>query len=171
MCLAHFQIDPVLDRLQLIDNSIRFGKGLQLVNILRDLSADLLKGRCYIPEPALRLINLSPSDLTKPANMEKFRPLYDSCLDRAQQHLQAGWQYTNTLPFSWLRVRLACAWPVLIGLRTIAHLRRENPLDGSRRVKASRREVKSIMLRSVLTYPFRALWNAQPARALTLPVR
>lgn len=171
MCLAHFTVDSMLDRYQLIQNGIRFGKGLQLVNILRDLSTDLLKGRCYIPEPALAAINLKPADLTAPAIIEKFRPLYDDYLHRAEQHLQAGWTYTNTLPFPWLRLRLACAWPILIGLRTIAHLRRQNPLDGSCRVKASRREVKSLILRSLLSYPFPPAWRAQYTRALTPPFR
>src|SRR2546426_7640735 len=32
---------------------IRFGKGLQLTNVLRDLAADLRRGRCYIPIPVL----------------------------------------------------------------------------------------------------------------------
>lgn len=34
---------------ELIDRGIAYGKGLQLVNILRDLAADLAIGRCYLP--------------------------------------------------------------------------------------------------------------------------
>lgn len=171
MCLAHFPLNSIANKDQLIQNGIRFGKGLQLVNILRDLSADLLKGRCYIPEPALELIGLKPWDLTIPANIEKFRPVYDRYLNFAEEHLQAGWIYTNTLPKTWFRLRLACAWPILIGLRTIAHLRRENPLDGSRRVKASRREVKAIIARSLVSFPFPPLWRALYQRALTPRLR
>ena len=33
----------------LLADGVRFGKGLQLVNILRDLPADLRQGRCYLP--------------------------------------------------------------------------------------------------------------------------
>ncbi|HUS36374.1 MAG TPA: phytoene/squalene synthase family protein [Verrucomicrobiae bacterium] len=166
LCLAHFPLNSILNRPQLIDNGIRFGKGLQLVNILRDIPADLKNGRCYIPEAALGSAHLTPTDLTAPGNIEKFRPVYDRYLNYAEQHLEAGWIYTNTLPFNWCRIRLACAWPILIGLRTIAHLRRENPLDPSRRVKASRREVKSLILRSIISYPFPRAWRAQYTRAL-----
>jgi len=159
MCLAHLRAPTSIDRAKLVADGIRFGKGLQMVNILRDLSADLLKGRCYIPRNALAATHLSPEHLLDPKRMGDFRALYDSYLDRAEEHLAAGWTYTNTLPFTWARVRLACAWPILIGLRTIAHLRGANPLDGARRVKASRGEVKRLMAASVLAYPLPWLWK------------
>ena len=43
----------------------------------------------------------------------------------AEEHLQAGWIYTNHLPFRSARVRLACAWPILIGAQTVRLLRRD----------------------------------------------
>ena len=88
-------------------------------------------------------------------------------LDRAEAHLMAGWDYTNRIPFTWLSLRLACAWPILIGLETIARLRSGNVLDSAQRIKISRREVKKIILRSVLRYPFPRLWRnlaANPSR-------
>jgi farnesyl-diphosphate farnesyltransferase len=167
MCLAHFRIPVVtLNQDELIANGIRFGKGLQLVNILRDIPADLQNGRCYFPLELLAPVGLMPTDLLSADSINHFRPLYDQLLQRAEDHLASGWKYTNTLPLGWVRIRLACAWPILIGLRTIAHLRRENPLDPSRRVKASRAEVKSLMCRSVMAYPFPSLWRAQYSRAL-----
>ena len=46
ICLKHLSPKPRVDFDSLIERGIRFGKGLQLVNILRDLPADLQKGRC-----------------------------------------------------------------------------------------------------------------------------
>jgi farnesyl-diphosphate farnesyltransferase len=166
ICLAHFAAPPQIDQTQLIENGIRFGKGLQLVNILRDIPADLKIGRCYIPLELLTPANLAPAELLEPANINRFRPVYDQLLQRAEDHLAAGWEYTNTLPFGWMRVRLACAWPILIGLRTIAHLRNGNPLDPSNRIKVSRAEVKSLIARSLVTYPFRSAWVSQYQNAL-----
>jgi farnesyl-diphosphate farnesyltransferase len=165
ICLARFP--TALDEARLVADGIRFGKGLQLVNILRDIPADLKNGRCYIPLELLAPAKLTPTDLINPDSITRFRPLYDQLLQRAEDHLAAGWQYTNTLPFGWVRIRLACAWPILIGLRTIARLRHENPLDPAKRIKASRAEVKSLMTRSIVSYPFRAAWQKQFARALT----
>jgi len=46
-------------------------------------------------------------------------------------------------------VRLACAWPILIGIETIKLLRTQNVLDSERRIKLDSRSVKKLMLRSV----------------------
>ena len=165
ICLGHLQTPKNLDTQTLIQNGIRFGKGLQLVNILRDLPADLQKGRCYIPEPTLAAINLRPTDLLNPTTIEKFRPLYNQYLTQAEKHLAAGWTYTNTLPYTWVRVRLACAWPILIGLRTITHLRRANPLDATTRIKTTRAEVKRLMAASILAYPLPPVWRSLYHRA------
>jgi signal transduction histidine kinase len=59
----------------------------------------------------------------QPSNEAKLRPLYDMYLGQAEEHLSAGWDYTNALPRLPMRVRLACAWPILIGMKTIAMLR------------------------------------------------
>jgi farnesyl-diphosphate farnesyltransferase len=159
ICRAHLFPDAKLDEKQFIADGIRFGKGLQLVNILRDLPADLKNGRCYLPQDKLAEINLSPDDLLNPAHEKKLRPLYNCHLDLAESHLRAGWNYTNTLPFSQFRVRLACAWPVLIGAKTISRLRDGNILDPQRRIKISRGEVRGIILRSILSCPFPGAWQ------------
>ena len=89
-----------------------------------------------------------PETLLSPANEAKFLPLFHEYLDKAEAHLRAGWSYTNTLPFGQFRVRLACAWPILIGVRTIEKLRAADVIELQQRVKVSRGEVRGIMLRS-----------------------
>ncbi len=159
ICRAHLFPDALLDESSLIQQGIRFGKGLQLVNILRDLPKDLRLGRCYLPRPALASVGLSPSDLLRPASEPAFRRLYDAYLDRAEAHLTAGWEYTCRLPFRQLRLRLGCAWPILIGVKTLDKLRTGNVLDPGQRVKISRREVRSVILQSVLVCPLPKQWN------------
>jgi farnesyl-diphosphate farnesyltransferase len=111
-----------------VEDGIRFGKGLQLVNILRDIAEDRRRGRQYLPEPEQ----------------------YHSWLDVAVAHLGAGWQYTMAITADQKRLRLACIWPIWIGLRTIQLLRCANPLDSAHRVKISRAQVYAIMARSLL---------------------
>jgi len=161
MCRAHLFPHAKLDEQLLLAEGVRFGKGLQLLNILRDLPADLRQGRCYLPASGLKQLGFAPADLLFPANEAKLRPLYDSLLDTAHAHLAAGWHYTNSIPRSQMRVRLACAWPILIGLRTLAKLRREPMLDPRRRVKISRDEVRGILVKSVIKYPFTRAWERQ----------
>ena len=159
ICRAHLFPRAQLADATLLENGIRFGKGLQLVNILRDLPADLRQGRCYLPADGLAGCSLRPAQLLEPASEPLMRPLYNAWLDRAHSHLQAGWAYTNALPRGSVRVRLACSWPILIGIETIKLLRTGPVLDPSRRIKVDRRKVRSIRLRSVLFYPWPAAWK------------
>jgi farnesyl-diphosphate farnesyltransferase len=159
MCRAHLFPDADLDEKQFFADGIRFGKGLQMVNILRDLPADLKNGRCYLPLETLSAAGLAPENMLTPANEKKFLPVFHGYLDQAEAHLAAGWRYTNTLPFGQFRVRLACAWPVLIGQRTIAKLRAAGVADLRARVKISRRDVRNIILLSLLASPLPFAWR------------
>jgi farnesyl-diphosphate farnesyltransferase len=159
ICRAHLFPGGRFDEAFFLTKGVQFGKGLQLVNILRDLPADLQKGRCYLPGERLAALSLVPADLLHAGNEPRLRPLYQLYLDRAEAGLAAGWAYTGALPWRQARVRLACAWPLLIGIKTIGRLRRANPLDSRQRVKISRREVRQILWKSVLLYPWPGAWR------------
>jgi farnesyl-diphosphate farnesyltransferase len=159
MCRAHLFPEASLDRAFLGESGVRFGRGLQLVNILRDLPKDLGSGRCYIPAQRLLELGMSPADLVNPGSIGTFRPLYDEYLSRAEELLMAGWFYAKALPNGHVRVRLACAWPVLIGLKTLARLKKVNILDPRSARKVSRSEVRRLILRSIVSYPSAAAWD------------
>ena len=159
ICRAHLFPDAPLDEKQFLADGIRFGKGLQLVNILRDLPADLKNGRCYLPMQRLEEAKLFPEILLSPAVEARFLPLFHEQLDQAESHLRAGWRYTNTLPFAQFRVRLACAWPVLLGMRTIEKLRAADVMQLRTRVKVTRGEVRWILIRSALASPVPFVWR------------
>ena len=132
ICQAHL---PGLENLS-IAAGVRFGKGLQLVNILRDLPRDYAIGRCYLP-------------VQNPHDPAEVGTVYSKWLTVAVEHIDAGWEYTLTIPANQKRLRLACVWPLWIGLKTIARLRHANPLDPTQRVKVSRQEVYGIMAQSI----------------------
>jgi farnesyl-diphosphate farnesyltransferase len=167
MCRAHLFPAADLDDTFLLACSIRFGKGLQMVNILRDLAGDLRQGRCYIPGVRLAEYDLRPQDLLRAEAMDRFRPLYEGYLNQAEELLSAGWSYVNMLPQRQMRVRLACAWPILIGLRTLARLRSANVLEDRKPVKIRRSEVHRLVFRSLLCYPNTRAWNRMFAETLS----
>jgi farnesyl-diphosphate farnesyltransferase len=166
MCVGHLSPKPRTGLESLVERGMRFGKGLQLVNILRDLPADLQKGRCYLPQDALRKLGLEPDRLLDPSSEKPLRPVYDEWLGKAKEHLNVGWSYVLDLPFSWVRVRLACAWPILIGLKTCEKLHRGPILNPHERIKISRSEIKRIMTKSLTTYIFPGSWARLPQRVL-----
>lgn len=118
-----------------------FGMGLQMVNILCDVGADLAAGRCYFPAADLTAAGLAASTLrTQP---ERFMPLYSHWIDEAAARLDAGVRYA--LAVRHRRVRAACALPALIGLRTLSLLRAAGPTVLDQRVKVPRAEVRRLL--------------------------
>ena len=144
---------------------VRFGKGLQMTNVLRDLARDLRIGRCYLPRQELTRLGLDPTDLLDPGAVAKVRPLIMELLALALEHYDAGWAYTLAIPIPEWRMRLACAWPLLIGLRTLA-LVAESPnlLDPARQIKISRSVVYGILARSLVLVWSNRLLDAEARR-------
>jgi farnesyl-diphosphate farnesyltransferase len=165
ICRAHLFPEAKLDESALFENGIRFGKGLQLVNVLRDLPADLRQGRCYLPIDRLQKLGLNPQDLLKTDSYGRLQPLYYELLTLTETYLAAGWEYTNTLPRRCIRLRLACAWPVLIGSMTLRKLHSFNVLDATQRVKVSRSEVRRIMAGTIIGQFVPFIWRRLFARA------
>jgi farnesyl-diphosphate farnesyltransferase len=121
---------------------IRFGKGLQLTNVLRDMARDLRSGRCYIPESLLEEAGLKPSDLLDPSMLVTFKPVLKRLLRIALEHLDQGWLYTMAIPQKELRLRLACVWPILFAVKTLQRVSvSADLLDPQVSIKMTRGEV------------------------------
>jgi farnesyl-diphosphate farnesyltransferase len=67
-------------------------------------------------------VNLSPIQLLDEASSQAFRPLFRKLIQEARDHLDQGWRYTMAIPRREVRLRLACMWPILIGIRTLQQL-------------------------------------------------
>jgi len=142
MSLAHIIKLPKDKEEQFFENGIRFGKALQMINILRDIPEDLRFGRCYIPGHRLSEHGLTPDDLLDTNNIGKFRPLYDEYLDLTSGHLDAAVEYIRMIPERQFRLKAASMLPVLIGQRTVTLLREGNILDSEEKIKVTRDEMK-----------------------------
>ena len=143
MSLAHIISIPPEQEKEFFEKGVRFGKALQMINILRDIPEDLRFGRCYIPRQELDKHGMKPDDLLTPKNIGKFRPLYDEYLDLTNEHLDAAIEYIKMLPETQFRLKASCMLPVLIGQRTVTLLRDGNILDSADRIKVTRDEIKS----------------------------
>jgi farnesyl-diphosphate farnesyltransferase len=112
---------------EMTELGIEYGKGLQLINVLRDRPADLANGRDYLP--AEEVANSSVDEVVRRG------------LDRAEKGITAGIDYAASLT-NW-RVRYATALPALIGARTIALMRVADP--GAEKIKVPRFEMRRIL--------------------------
>lgn len=112
----------------------RFGMGLQLVNILRDIAADLRAGRCYLP--------------CDPENRENLLETHTHYLALADQWMGAGLEYARAMRGP--RLRLAAGLPARIGKKTLHALHAAGTGVLDRKVKIPRREVYAAVFRSVV---------------------
>ncbi|REG51547.1 farnesyl-diphosphate farnesyltransferase [Paraburkholderia sp. BL6669N2] len=137
---------------------VRFGKALQMTNVLRDCGKDLRIGRCYLPQTLLNRYGLSAQDLLVPANSVRARPLMVELLRKTLDHFCEALDYTLAIPAFSVRLRLACLWPILIGLETLLLLAENDAwLDPRRVSKVRRNKVYQIIASSLLLVPSNGL--------------
>jgi farnesyl-diphosphate farnesyltransferase len=138
LCLTHLPECSTLGLAELRRLGGEFGKGLQLVNILRDLPEDLRNGRCYLPETELRAAGTSPTPLID--RPEKAQPVFDRWHTRAVAQLARGHEYIAALDSA--RLRAACFLPWYLGLRTLELLAQPGALARPAKIKVSRNTVR-----------------------------
>lgn len=145
MC-AHRKALANWDIQRMSEIGIRFGKGLQLTNIVKDIAHDLQKGRCYIPEMMLTEAGLKPRDLLDQNNLPPLKPVLSKLVRLAVEHLDQGWLYTMAIPRYETRLRLACMWPILSAGESLK-LVMDSPdlLNPTVKVKIPRSKVYQIM--------------------------
>ena len=152
MTAAHLPAVAHLARPDLVARGVRLGKALQLVNVIRDAPADLREGRCYLPLPLLARFGVVPADLIERARRGSARPAIAELIRLALAHVEGAWPYVEAIPRSAPRLRLACVWPLWIGLATLARLAAlPDPLDPASAVKIPRVEVYRILIESSAT--------------------
>ena len=152
MMCAHLPALAKWDGPRMAPIGVRFGKGLQLTNVLKDVARDLQRGRCYIPRSLLEEAGLKPDDLLEPHNRDVFQPVLVKLIAVARDHLDQGWLYTMAIPRRELRLRLACMWPILFAGETLRLVSSApNLLDPTVNVKISKRRVYGIMALTTLT--------------------
>jgi len=134
----------------MLEHGIRFGKALQMTNVLRDCGKDLRIGRCYLPSTMLDRFNLSPQDLLLPTSSLRARPLLFELVRKALDHFRCAVEYTLAMSRTSIRLRLACLWPILIGLDTLLLLvNNDDWLDPVKVSKIRRSDVYRILLSSL----------------------
>lgn len=144
--------------------AVRFGKGLQMTNLLKDLAVDLSRGRCYIPADELAAAGLSPADLTRRDMLPRLRPILRRLMHLTLDHLDEGWRYIEGLPARPVRLRLACLWPQLLALKTLHLIATTDRLLVPEPLKISRASVYRTMAVTTLGIRSQRLLNVYHAR-------
>lgn len=131
----------------------RYGRGLQLVNVLRDLPRDLRRGRCFLPEADLAAAGLAPRDLLDGDAAPRLLPILRKWERIARLDLLAGLHYAAALPVPAWRLRFASVLPARLGVLTLRALDAAPSaarLDPALSIKVPRRAVRAAALSGAL---------------------
>jgi phytoene/squalene synthetase len=122
-----------------------YGRGLQLLNILRDQPKDMAAGRCYLPADELRAAGLTtfawPAADWRPWHAVRRRGLV-----AAREKLGSGREYVRALTSA--RLRFATLLPLLIGEATLDLLDRQSDDRPPSPAKIPRAAVRRLMVRA-----------------------
>jgi len=126
-----------------------FGLALQTVNVIRGLRKDYERGWVYIPKKFLEAVNLTAQELFQPENHAEAMKVLDMLEDKAERHLHAALACVKSLPPWQHRIRLACIFPLMFAIRTLAISRRNTQVFESE-AKITREEVQRIVMDATL---------------------
>lgn len=129
---------------ELLPLAREFGLALQTVNVIRGLRKDYDRGWVYVPKKFLAAVNLTAHELFQPENRAEAIKVLDMLADKAERHLHAALACVKSLPPWQHRIRLACIFPLMFAIRTLAISRRNADVFRDE-AKITREEVKRIV--------------------------
>jgi farnesyl-diphosphate farnesyltransferase len=111
-----------------------FGKGLQLINVLRDIGEDMRDGRCYLPG------GLQGEAALKTA--------WTHWLGICRQRLRSGLSYVQHVADG--KLRYATSLPLLLGIKTVARMQAASWEQVQQGIKISRLDVAMILAEAAI---------------------
>ena len=145
VCFHHYPKYADKTEAELLPLAGSFGKALQLVNILRDMPADLRAGRCYLPADQLLELGVDAAMLS--IDPTAAQPVFDRWLAQARAYLDQAADYIASLQ-PW-RIRVACYLPWRLAGQTLDLMQVTSPLVTQEKVKVRRGDVYRAMFRSL----------------------
>lgn len=129
------------------DRAARFGLGLQVVNIVKNVADDLGRGVAYVPRELLAAAGADLKTLASRPDDPRGRKVVARLVEHVVPWLDAAVEYTLEIPPHERDLRMFCGLPLAFALRTLAlAVRGEGPFS-ERELKISRAEVAAIHLR------------------------
>lgn len=145
-----------------------FGKGLQMVNIIRDMTSDLKRGQTYLPEELLQKYNLTYPEIFQKENAGRVEQMFTELIRRTIVDLDRALDYVLLIPKKERRLRLATMMPLFLAIRTLEIIH-ENILEllNDEKVKIPRTTLrKEFMYALINRYSNRLMrWHYSRIRA------
>lgn len=119
-----------------------FALGLQLTNIIKDVSDDEKIGWVFVPKQLCDEAGITPAELHEPDARPAATQVMHRLIDKAEGHLRDALDYCVNLPRLQYGIRMFCLTSVFFAVQTLRLARRDpRLLEPSHKVKISRRQV------------------------------
>jgi len=123
-----------------------FGIGLQLVNILKDVTEDFARNRCYVPRQLCQIEGFAREDLLAIEHRAQAHRALSPIFERAGEHLGKAFEYVLLIPAEQVGLRLFCLLPLWMALETLVlAIGNDAVLIADRPVKISRETVGDLI--------------------------
>lgn len=146
--LFELQVPDLPDHLKtpIRARAVSFGLALQLVNIVKDVATDHVRGDCFLPEALAAEAGVSLDRLLDPAHRDGGIEVIRRVCARSRDHLRRAEEYTLLWPArEGAQIRLFCTVPLVLALATLREVEiSEDTLSPGKTPKVSREVVAEI---------------------------
>jgi len=127
-------------------NAEAFGLGLQLTNILKDITDDRAREVSFIPRDVCDAAEIAVGDLLASDQRSRAHAALVPVFERASEALDGAFAYSIAIPPEARDVRLFCLLPLWMAVATLEHARdNDAQFDPGRPVKIDRQTVAEVI--------------------------
>jgi farnesyl-diphosphate farnesyltransferase len=132
-------------RLELDKYATRFGQGLQMTNILKDVWDDLERDTCWLPRDVFEASGFDLDELHPGTADPAFCAGLQKLVGVAHGSLRDALSYTLLIPRSETGIRRFLLWAIGLAVLTLRNIHQQPSFSSTTQVKVSRRGVASIV--------------------------
>ena len=133
-------------RHDLLPLSVSFGKGLQMINVLKDIWEDRRRGACWLPRDVFGAAGVELGSLAPGRTGPGFAGALMELVAITRRHLADALRYILIIPARETGIRRSCLWPLGLAVLTLQRIRRTPGFASAREVKVSRRTVGAVVV-------------------------
>lgn len=134
------------NRAQLMSQSVAFGRGLQMTNILKDIWEDRAADTCWLPREVFADSGFDLAELAPGRTDASYQHGLRTLIGVAHASLREALAYTQTIPRNEIGIRRFCLWSIGLAVLTLRKIAQHPTYTAGHEVKVSRRAVRATIL-------------------------
>jgi farnesyl-diphosphate farnesyltransferase len=138
------EIAPRAPELRLL--AVRFGQGLQMTNILKDIWDDAARSVCWLPRCVFDRHGVDLATLSAEGGRPEMAGGVEELVAIAHAQLAAALDFVLMIPPRERGIRIFCLWAIGMALLTLRRIRARPDFRDAREVKISRHSVRATAL-------------------------